>query len=155
MAGLAVWYGGYQGAAPWAYQMFTERGMETSPPKMEFGWDDWIPNEWNYRQMSYAYPGQTTPVPTIQYEAFREGVDDVKYLELLEQKVKELEKKTLNEKGKKIVIEAKAWLDAPSKKYHGTYYSLKDSLKAKDFEEFRNHTTKLILAIEKMLPASN
>jgi len=45
-------------------------------------WDDWM--HWqksNYRPNVMAYPTSTKPIPTIQWEAWREGVDDLKYLE--------------------------------------------------------------------------
>ena len=44
-------------------------------------WDDWM--KWeksNYRPNVMAYPTISKPIPTLQWEAWREGVDDLKYL---------------------------------------------------------------------------
>ena len=35
------------------------------------------------RNSMYTYPSQTGPIPTIQWEATREGIDDVRYLRTL------------------------------------------------------------------------
>lgn len=45
-------------------------------------WDDWM--NWeksNYRPNVMAYPTASDPIPTMQWEAWREAVDDLKYLE--------------------------------------------------------------------------
>ena len=47
-------------------------------------WDDWM--HWeksNYRPNVMAYPTANAPIPTLQWEAWREAVDDLKYLETL------------------------------------------------------------------------
>lgn len=44
-------------------------------------WDDWMQwNKSNYRPNVLAYPTIDKPIPTLQWEAWREGVDDIKYL---------------------------------------------------------------------------
>ena len=43
-------------------------------------WDDWM--KWqssNYRPNVMAYPTATQPIPTLQWEAWREAVDDLRY----------------------------------------------------------------------------
>lgn len=45
-------------------------------------WDDWM--NWeksNYRPNVMAYPTIDRPIPTLQWEAWREAVDDLRYLE--------------------------------------------------------------------------
>lgn len=44
-------------------------------------WDDWM--QWkksNYRPNVMAYPTAEEPIPTLQWEAWREAVDDLRYL---------------------------------------------------------------------------
>jgi len=44
-------------------------------------WDDWM--HWeksHYRPNVMAYPTTNQPIPTLQWEAWREGVDDLRYL---------------------------------------------------------------------------
>ncbi len=44
-------------------------------------WNDWM--KWgvsNYRPNVMAYPTKSKPIPTLQWEAWREGVDDLRYL---------------------------------------------------------------------------
>jgi hypothetical protein len=65
--GLRLWAAGYDGAVEWAYG-----GSE---------WNDFV--EGGYRQESMAYPALGKPVDTIEWEGWREGVDDVRYLSTL------------------------------------------------------------------------
>lgn len=45
-------------------------------------WDDWYNWDNNsYRANCMTYPTTSTPIPTLQWEAFREAVDDLRYLE--------------------------------------------------------------------------
>ncbi len=84
---------------PWAYND-PQAGMETPEtyrkvyglPLIEDGfrgvcnyayqsgdcWDDWADNKWRPHIM--AYPTLTAPVPTLQWEGFREAIDDVRKL---------------------------------------------------------------------------
>ncbi|MBU0607979.1 MAG: DUF4091 domain-containing protein, partial [Armatimonadetes bacterium] len=72
--GLALWQAGYDGAMDYAYQH-------------SFGheWNDF--DNQSYRDHTMAYPAQNGVIGTIQWEGFREGVDDVRYLATLLQAV--------------------------------------------------------------------
>jgi hypothetical protein len=68
--GLALWKAGYDGAMNCAYQL-------------EFGniWNDF--DSPKYRDHVFAYPTKDGVIDTIQWEGFRQGVDDVRYLTTL------------------------------------------------------------------------
>ncbi|MHB8995304.1 MAG: carbohydrate binding family 9 domain-containing protein [Armatimonadota bacterium] len=73
--GLVLWQAGYDGAMDYAYQH-------------SFGheWNDF--DNQSYRDHTMAYPAENGVIGTIQWEGFREGVDDVRYLTTLLQAVK-------------------------------------------------------------------
>ena len=76
--GLALWQAGYDGAMDYAYQH-------------SFGheWNDF--DNQSYRDHTMAYPAANGVIDTIQWEGFREGVDDVRYLATLLQAMKTAE----------------------------------------------------------------
>ena len=69
--GLALWEDGYAGACTYAYQH-------------AFGhaWDDFDGGYW--RDHIMAYPTVDGVIPTVQWEGYREGYDDLRYLATLE-----------------------------------------------------------------------
>ncbi len=68
--GLLLWKNGYDGAMDYAYQhSFTHI------------WNDF--DNASYRDHTMAYPTENGVVDTIEWEGFREGVDDVRYLATL------------------------------------------------------------------------
>jgi len=73
--GLALWLAGYDGAMDYAYQH-------------AFGniWNDFDRTRSTapiYRDFVFAYPTTNGVIDTIQWEGFRQGVDDVRYLTAL------------------------------------------------------------------------
>jgi hypothetical protein len=85
--GLALWLAGYDGVMDYAYQ--------SAPGNI---WNDFDRGPTNsiYRGLVFAYPTSNGVIDTIQWEGFRQGVDDVRYLTAL-----------LNKQDKATV---KAWL---------------------------------------------
>ena len=69
--GLALWRAGYDCACTYAYQH-------------SFGhaWDDF--DHATYRDHNMAYPTVDGVIPTIQWEGYREGYDDLRYLATLQ-----------------------------------------------------------------------
>ncbi|HOG52125.1 MAG TPA: hypothetical protein PKY10_16170, partial [Lentisphaeria bacterium] len=69
--GLGLWKAGYDCACTYAYQH-------------SFGhsWDDY--DHVTYRDHEMAYPTVNGVIPTIQWEGYREGYDDLRYLATLE-----------------------------------------------------------------------
>lgn len=93
--GLALWQAGYDGAMDYAYQH-------------SFGheWNDF--DNASYRDHTMAYPAVNGIIGTIQWEGFREGVDDVRYLATLLQAVQAA--KTAGGDKAKRAAAAEAWL---------------------------------------------
>lgn len=69
--GLRLWQAGYDGAMDYAYQ----HGFG-------FIWNDFDHDE--FRDHNFTYPTSTGVISTIAWEGFREGVDDVRYINVLE-----------------------------------------------------------------------
>jgi hypothetical protein len=139
-AGLFVWYGGYTGAASWIYQL-VHRGE---------GWDDWGQNPQGYRKQSYAYPGETAPVPTRQLAGVREGADDVKYLEMLENRVKALAEKQgqLDEATRTAWQTANKLINEAPKQFHGTGASLHEKVDGQMLADFRAQVADLLVKLD-------
>ncbi len=95
--GLALWKAGYDGAMDYAYQH-------------SFGheWNDF--DNASYRDHTMAYPTENGVIGTIQWEGFREAVDDVRYLSTLLQTMQQAEQAG----GGKAQLsrDARAWLEA-------------------------------------------
>jgi hypothetical protein len=72
--GLALWKADYDGAMTFAYQW-------------AYGhiWNDF--DSENFRDHCFSYPTINGVVGTVQWEGFREGVDDVRYITTLEQAI--------------------------------------------------------------------
>lgn len=70
LAGFFLWLTDLDGIFPYVYQHITNN------PYDDF--DEWHGNY--YRDHLVTYPSQEGPVPTIQWEALREGIDDIRYL---------------------------------------------------------------------------
>jgi hypothetical protein len=72
--GFALWKAGYDGAMDWAYQR-------------NYGafWNDFDnhPEHTAYREETFTYPTGNGIVSTIQWEGYREAIDDVRYLSTL------------------------------------------------------------------------
>lgn len=48
-------------------------------------WNDFLGEDYNFRSFNWVYPGQNAPIDTIQWEGYREAIDDVRYATLLKQ----------------------------------------------------------------------
>ncbi|MCK5802943.1 MAG: hypothetical protein KAI66_08935 [Lentisphaeria bacterium] len=90
--GLVLWKSGYDGAMDYAYQH-------------GFGhvWNDFDSRK--YRDHNFTYPTMDGVVGTVQWEGFREGVDDVRYVATLEKAITRAGSTALSR-------QARAWLDA-------------------------------------------
>jgi len=72
-AGFYLWLTGLDGVFPYVYQHVRNN------PYDDF--DIWSTKVFSYRDHLTTYPSQQGPVGTIQWEAYREGIDDVRYLQ--------------------------------------------------------------------------
>jgi PKD repeat protein len=75
--GLALWKAGYDGAMDCAYQNPSGGSM----------WNDFDGLGQGFRDEVFAYPTVDGVVDTIEWEGFREAVDDVRYLATLQQAI--------------------------------------------------------------------
>jgi len=93
--GLLLWKTGYDGACDYAYQH-------------GFGdiWDDFDHD--SYRDHVFAYPTVDGVVDTIQWEGWREAVDDIRYLSTLLSAIK---KADAHEATRPLAREAQAWVE--------------------------------------------
>ncbi len=92
--GLLLWKMGYDGAMDYAYQ----HGFNHV-------WNDF--DSERYRDHNFTYPTVDGVVGTVQWEGFREAVDDVRYMTMLERRMRDAPPAK-----KQTVAEAQAWLDA-------------------------------------------
>ncbi len=92
--GIVLWKAGYDGAMDYAYQ----HGFNHV-------WNDF--DSTRYRDHNFTYPTLNGVVDTIQWEGFREAVDDVRYLTTLTQAVDRADPDRQD-----TAREAQAWLDA-------------------------------------------
>jgi len=129
---------------PYAYQAL---GGESG------GWDDWGGYK-PYRPENYTYPTKNGFVPTIQWEATREGIDDVRYLTTLEYWVEKAQKTKEKPGLKEAVDEAQKILSLPEI-FYNDFNTLNRKLTPKDFEDLRIQIIKNILIIKKILTASS
>ena len=65
-------------------------------------WNDF--DSENFRDHCFAYPTANGVVGTLQWEGFREGVDDVRYITTLEQAIEEAAES-------EAALEARRWLE--------------------------------------------
>ncbi|MGE0278586.1 MAG: hypothetical protein AB7R40_24580 [Nitrospiraceae bacterium] len=71
--GFGLWLDGFDGACGFAYQA------------ARHAWDDWATPA--FRAHLMTYPSTAGPIPTIQWIAWREGIDDLRYLRMVAEKV--------------------------------------------------------------------
>jgi len=72
--GLLLWKAGFDGAMDYAYQH-----------SFHHIWDDF--DDTTYRDHTFTYPTVNGVIPTIEWEGFREAVDDVRYVTTLEKAI--------------------------------------------------------------------
>lgn len=76
--GLRLWRAGYDGAMTYAYN------DSTGDP-----WNDFDGSA-NHRDLMFTYPAEGRLIGTVQWEGYREGVDDLRYLATLEKRIASL-----------------------------------------------------------------
>jgi len=82
--GVTLWNAGYDGTMPFSYQH-----------KYDNIWNDFDSQETHYRDHVFAYPTSNGVIDTIQWEGFREGVDDTRYVASLIKKEGSTSAKTI------------------------------------------------------------
>jgi hypothetical protein len=101
--GLLLWQNDYDGAFDWQwYQTFGPTNTRGYNP-----WDDFIAPSW--RQACMVYPTKTGVVDTIQWEGWREGVTDCRYMATL---LREIERAKKEGRASAGVLRAQSWVNA-------------------------------------------
>ena len=93
--GLPLWQTGYDGAMDYAYQHAKEGHI----------WNDF--NHPSSRPTVVAYPTVNGVIDTVQWEGFREGVDDVRYVTTL---LKAIQRAKASKP--QVAIDAQRWVDS-------------------------------------------
>lgn len=91
--GVSLWKAGYDGALNYAYQHAANHV-----------WNDF--DHQKYRDHVFAYPTVDGVIDTLQFEGFREGIDDVRYLTTLRRTISEA-----HTGNKSNAVKAQEWLD--------------------------------------------
>lgn len=97
--GLMLWKRGEDGACTYAYQ--------AEMPEHGNIWDD-FDNPGRYRDHVMAYPTADGVIDTIQWEGYREGVDDLRYLSTL---LSAIDAARHDGRAADVAGEAQRWLD--------------------------------------------
>jgi len=87
LAGFHIWASGMDGATPYIYQSFPGMSPYNSGDRRVAHFRSGAKSI--FRAWCVAYPTQRDPIPTLQWEGFRAGIDDVRYLTLLSAKIEE------------------------------------------------------------------
>ncbi len=82
MSGFFLWASGMDGAFPHQYMALSEHFNDV--------YDDFDNAGVPERDMMTAYPSASGPIPTTQWEAMREGIDDLRYVATLEHALSQL-----------------------------------------------------------------
>ncbi len=93
--GLVLWELNLDGGCTWTYQ------VPTGDP-----WND-FDGKGTYRDFMMTYPGADGPIDTVQWEGYREGCDDLRYMATLE---KALAEATARKRNLEVVEEVEKWL---------------------------------------------
>lgn len=100
--GLLLWQNNYDGAFDFAYWWSFGQGQPIN------GWSPWDDFQHPYwRQHCMVYPTKAGVVDTIQWEGWREGVTDCRYLATL---LREIENARHEHRNGKAIADAEAWL---------------------------------------------
>ncbi|PIN73971.1 hypothetical protein COV20_02560 [Candidatus Woesearchaeota archaeon CG10_big_fil_rev_8_21_14_0_10_45_16] len=84
--GLVLWLTQARGFIPYVYQHLASPGVYTGPPFEEFS-STYVAEKGYLPPQMATYPSQQGPIPTLEWEAMREGIDDLKYLVTLQNRL--------------------------------------------------------------------
>ena len=143
--GVMVWKAGLDGACPYAYRHTYKGGAwydeSAGKPKTDSGVN---------RNIMYTYPGRTGPIPTIQWEATREGIDDIRYLENLAAWVDRARAAPQGPELDAAITRANRALSLPG--FSGNdYVSFLEGLRPSDFDDLRTELITCIMGIRDAL----
>jgi len=139
--GLGMWLAGFDGGMDFSYQ-FAHGNI----------YDDTDNTNWDY---VYAYPTVNGVVDTVQWEAWREAVDDVRYLSTLLNAIEKAKAK--GGTSKDTAVKAQRWVndlrstDIDLEKYYaGNWYTLDGQINfaGRDIQTIRRQMAQLIIKLQ-------
>ena len=149
--GFLTWFAGLDGASSYAYRHV----FQSDNPYYDESKGPVNPKQ--NRNMMYTYPSRTGPVPTIQWEAVREGIDDVRYLTTLAHWVDKCEDATGNEAVARAKRKGLELLNTPPEAFtrdrpvKTNQYRYGRDLEANDFHDYRRQVIEQILVLQRLL----
>lgn len=102
-AGFYLWKSRMDGVFPYCYQSFRAVSPYNDGDVLEI--KGYKGRDRKFRVFNVAYPSQQGAVPTLQWEATREGVDDVRYLTKLTQLAKTKGIKDMDSRINELLVE--------------------------------------------------
>ena len=143
--GVFVWRSGLDGSAPYAY-----RNVYQGDPYHDESTGQ--TDSFSYQRNSmYTYPSQVGPIPTIQWEAVREGIDDVRYLTTLDEVVTVAAGQAGSPALQAEIDEANALLSDLPAAFDGTVADITETLQPGDFRDYRLHVARQIVRLQLLL----
>ena len=148
--GVLTWRAGLDGACSYAYRHV----FQSDNPYYDESQGPLNPAQG--RNMMYTYPSRTGPIPTIQWEAVREGIDDVRYLATLADRLRQCDAvagdaavEEAGRKGRRFLkrLPEPFTRDRPAKTIH---YRYSRDLQAEDFHDYRRQVIEQILTIQRL-----
>ena len=138
--GLYMWVSPIEIHIPWTYSTFKGNPFDAT--------------DGNYTDMGFAFisPEDGTIVSTKHWEAFREGIDDMKYLYTLEQCIKKAKRKD-----SRVAKEAEEWLKGlkkrilnvkPKPAWNPFIMALADEFSSEDYQDIRYKCAQYIIALQ-------
>jgi hypothetical protein len=103
------------------------------------------------RGMQYLYNGHNAPIPTIQFEAYREGADDYRYLSMIDRRLQLLEGKHLTPGGEQVVASARDLVDnvpAPFAGWRRNDFTVTQRLTGADWAVLRARMQDLVVKLD-------
>jgi len=144
--GLVAWKTNLDGVVPWVYQWAVPSGwLECSEQGSNL-----YSGIGKNRYQGYTYPAKKSLISTIQWEAVREGIDDVRYLTTLEYWVKKAQASKGKPGFKQTIEEAQRLLALPEI-FHSDVNTLNRKLTSDDFENLRSQVAESIIKIKTLL----
>ena len=143
--GLFVWRSGLDGAAPYAYRHVYQGDPYHDETE---GQRDWFSYQ---RNSMYTYPSQAGPIPTIQWEGVREGIDDVRYLTTLDHVVKGAAGHRASPTLQVEVEKARALLSGLPAAFDGKVAEITETLRPEDFLDYRLRVARQIVRLQGLL----
>lgn len=110
--GILLWQADFDGAMTYLYHNATIQNSKGVPADANTiswasSWNDFCPNPDQTKQHNMVYPTAVGVLDTIQWEGYREGLDDVRYLRVLEAEIQKAASP-----GLPPIVAARSWLDA-------------------------------------------